>query len=123
MVKFTRGVDGESLLGTYHVSVYGFGINSFSLMAKEEIPYKNSTIKLYPGHPQRDTVYNYTDTDYRIYSFNLHYTEVDKKPIRILVTPFTGDYSVYVANKPSNLDWEHEIFYYDWSTTNKTYND
>mmetsp|Transcript_16761 Transcript_16761/g.16657 ORF Transcript_16761/g.16657 Transcript_16761/m.16657 type:complete len:1644 (-) Transcript_16761:43-4974(-) len=121
-VSYVRGEDGkEDLIGSYHVAVYSASTTTFSIVAKETLPIKNTTIQLYPGHPQKDTVYNVTDGDYRIYYFTAHYTAETKQPFRITLTPITGKYSIYAANSLANLDWNTEIFFYNWrSDSNST---
>ncbi|CAG9324585.1 unnamed protein product [Blepharisma stoltei] len=113
-IKYAKGVDGETLNGEYHVAVYSTLSSSFSIVAKETIPGTNTTILIYPGHPQKDTLFNSNDTDYRIYYFPIHFTQQTKKPIRVSLTPITGKFSLYVANQLENLDWSREIFWYNW---------
>lgn len=117
-VKFIRGEDGEMLNSTYHVTVRANTASTFSIVAKTTVPTWNSTIRLSPGHAQLDTVYNYTDSDYRIYEFTLHYTQDTAQPIHISLTPYTGKYTLYVANRPENLNWGTQIFYYNWCSSN-----
>ena len=112
-VKYIRGVDSDTLVGTYHIMVHAIEPASFSIVVKETIPGYNTTIQLYPGHPQKDTIYNMTNMDYRIFFFPIHYTEETKQPITITLTAITGSYKIYVANQLSNLDWKNEIFYYN----------
>lgn len=119
-VKYTKGIDGPWLDGVYHIMVHSVGPTSFSIVAMETVPGKNSTIQLYPGHPQKDTIYNFTDQDYRIYYFPIHYTEETKQPIVISLTAITGHFSLYVANQLSNLDWDNEVFYYNWKNSSNT---
>lgn len=122
-VKYEKGVDDVVLNSTYHVTVKARTATTFSLVAKETVPTWNSTIQLLPGHAQLDTVYNYTDSDYRIYAFSLHYTEATAQALHITLTPYTGKYTIYVANRPENLNWNTEIFYYNWCTCNASHSD
>lgn len=120
-VRFERGIDGEMLNSTYHITVKARTASTFSIVAKETVPTWNSTIRLVPGHAQLDTVYNYTKSDYRIYTFTLHYTLADAQPIHISLTPYTGKYTIYVANRPENLDWDTEMFRFNWCTCNASH--
>ncbi|OMJ70119.1 hypothetical protein SteCoe_31973 [Stentor coeruleus] len=113
-VRYIRGVDSDTLTGTYHIMVYANDDTSYSIVAKESVPGKNSTIQIYPGHPQKDTIFNDPDRNYRIYFFPIHFTEENKQNIIITLSAITGNFSLYVANQLSNLDWKNEIFYYDW---------
>ena len=122
-IKWVKGVDSDSLKGTYHLVVFSGDACSFSIVASSVIPGKNTTIQIYPGHPQKDTVYNYTDQDYRIYSFPVHYTEENKQIITISLTPITGRFNLYAANSEKNLDWSKEIFYYNWKASNANHSD
>jgi hypothetical protein len=122
-VSYTRGVDGESLAGSYYIMVHALQPSSFSILAKEVIPGKNTTIQLYPGHPQKDTLYNYTNRDYRIYFFPVHFTEETKQTLTITLTAITGRFTIYVANQLSNLDWNNDIFYYNWKSNSNGLND
>ena len=122
-IKWVKGVDSDSLKGTYHLVVFAGDACSFSIVASSVIPGKNTTIQIYPGHPQKDTVYNYTDQDYRIYSFPVHYTEENKQTITITLTPITGRFNLYAANSEKNLDWSKEIFYYNWKASNTNHSD
>jgi hypothetical protein len=115
-VSYVKGIDGKNLNGTYHIAVYAFSMSSFTIVAQTKMPDLNSTVQLYPGQAQSDTLYNVTDGEYRIYSFNVMFSEENKQPIRITLTPISGSYAMYVANSPNNLDREREIFYYDWCT-------
>ena len=119
-VMYERGVDRESLMGTYHIMVHSIGASAFTIIAMETMPGRNSTIQLYPGHPQKDTIYNYTDQNYRIYYFPIHYTAENKQPIVISLTAITGKFNIYVANQLSNLNWTSEIFYYNWKNSTNT---
>ena len=120
-IKWVKGVDNESLTGTYHVLAFSSSPSSFSIVAKTSIPGRNSTIQIYPGHPQKDTVYNYTGSEYRIYMFPVHYTEETKQKLTITLTSITGKFSIYVANKISNLDWDNKLFYYNWKGSDKSH--
>jgi hypothetical protein len=122
-IKWVKGVDSDSLKGVYHLFVFGTYASSYSIVAKTTIPSKNTTIQIYPGHPQKDTVYNYTNRDYRIYTFPIHFTEDTKQKISISLTAITGRFTLYVANKISNIDWKKEIFYYNWKSTSTSHSD
>ena len=122
-IKWVKGIDSNSLKGTFHLLVYSADACSFSIVASSVIPGKNTTIQIYPGHPQKDTVYNYTDQDYRIFSFPVHYTEDNKQTITISLTPITGKFNLYAANSEKNLDWSKEIFYYNWKASNANHSD
>ena len=100
--------------------VHSIGASAFTIIAMETMPGRNSTIQLYPGHPQKDTIYNYTDQNYRIYYFPIHYTAENKQPIVISLTAITGKFNIYVANQLSNLNWTSEIFYYNWKNSTNT---
>ena len=113
-VTFVKGEDGSSLVGTYHIAVSSFILSTFSIVAREYIPGRNATIWLYSGQSQQDVLYNDTDNNYRIYAFYIHYTEETKQPIRVSLTPLSGSFELYVANRPENIDWDKGIFYYDW---------
>jgi hypothetical protein len=122
-VKYEKGVDGASLNSTYHVTVRASTAATFSLVAKETVPSWNSTIVLVPGRAQLDTVYNYPNGEHRIYSFSLHYTAATAQAVHITLTPYTGKYTLYVANRPENLNWSTEVFYYNWCTCNNSHPD
>jgi hypothetical protein len=122
-VKYEKGVDAEFLNSTYHVTVKARNAATFSIVAKETVPSWNSTIRLLPGHAQLDTVYNYTNSDFRLYAFTLHYTAVTAQPIHIAITPYTGKYTIYVANSPEVIDCDRETFYYNWCTCNDDHTD
>ena len=113
-LTYVRGRDRESLVGTYHLGVFCSSQATFTIVAYQKLPGKNSTVQIYPGHPQKDTVYNMTDSDYRIYWFPVHFQPETKQNMQITLTPITGAFSVYVANNLGNLDWQNEIFYYNW---------
>jgi len=49
IVDYNKGEDGDTLEGTYHISVYGILQSTFSLVASETIPGQNSTTTLLPG--------------------------------------------------------------------------
>lgn len=122
-IKWVKGIDSDSLKGTYHLMVLGIEASSLSILAKTTVPGKNTTIQIYPGHPQKDTVYNYTDRDFRIYSFPVHYSDDNRQTITITLTAITGTFNLYAANKLSNLDWNSEIFYYNWKASNSNHSD
>ncbi|OMJ88503.1 hypothetical protein SteCoe_9537 [Stentor coeruleus] len=122
-VRYIRGVDSDSLTGTYHIMVFANEDTFFSIVAKESVPGKNSTIQIYPGHPQKDTIFNDPDRNYRIYFFPIHFTEETKQNIIITLSAITGNFSLYVANQLSNLDWKKEIFYYNWRNDVTNYSD
>lgn len=123
-IKWQKGVDSDSLVGVYHLMVFGTAASSFSIVAKTSIPGRNSTIQIFPGHPQKDTVYNVSGHEYRIYTFPVHFTEETKQKISVSLTVITGKFTIYVANKLSNIDWKHEIFLYDWkSSSSKNHSD
>lgn len=122
-IKWIKGVDSDSLKGTYHLMVFSSDPCSYSIVATSTTPGKNTTIQIYPGHPQKDTVYNYTDMDYRIYSFPVHYTEETKQVIKISLTEITGKFNLYAANSERNLDWNKEIFYYNWKSSDLNHSD
>lgn len=113
-VTYVKGEDGASLVATYHIAVYSYLLTTFSLVAREYIPGRNATIWLYSGQSQQDVLFNDTDNDYRLYAFYVHYTEETKQPIRVSLTPLSGNFTLYVANRLENLDWSKGIFYYDW---------
>ena len=123
-IKWQKGVDSDSLVGIYHLMVFGTAASSFSIVAKTSIPGSNSTIQIFPGHPQKDTVYNISGHEYRIYTFPVHFTEETKQKIAVSLSVITGKFTIYVANKLSNIDWKHETFLYDWkSSSNKNHSD
>jgi hypothetical protein len=122
-IRWVKGIDSNSLKGTYHIMVFSSDACSFSIVAISVLPGKNTTIQIFPGHPQKDTVYNYTDQDYRIYSFPVHYSEENKETITISLTPITGKFNLYAANSEKNLDWSKEIFYYNWKADNSNHSD
>jgi hypothetical protein len=39
------------------------------------------------------------------------------------LTPYTGKYTIYVSNKPENLEWDTQTFYYNWCTCNDSHAD
>lgn len=114
MVNFTRGLEKESLQGKYYISVYNRGGVYYSIIAKETVPGKNSSSHLYSGHPQKDTLYNKTQQNFRIYSFNIPKTYDQKPSIKIALTAISGKFAFYVANSPSNFNWDTEDFVYNW---------
>jgi hypothetical protein len=63
-VAFFKGVDGNSLVGTYHAAVYGVTQSTFSILANQQIPERNSTIQLVPGKAQQDVLKKGDDTDF-----------------------------------------------------------
>ena len=63
-VTYDLGQDGDSLEGTYHISVYGVLESTFSIVADQTVPGQNSTITLLPGKAQRDTVSVGDETDF-----------------------------------------------------------
>lgn len=113
-VTYVKGEDGASLVATYHVAVYSYMFATFSLVAREYVPGRNATIWLYSGQSQQDVLFNNSDNDYRLYAFYVHYTEETKQPIRVSLTPLSGSFTLYVANRLENLDWSKGVFYYDW---------
>ena len=122
-VVYSQGVDGSYLNGTYHLTVYSMSVSTFTILAQLKETGQNSTIALLPGHPQSDTLYNLTDSDYRLYSFNLDYNDLTKQPVRVVLTPISGVYDIYVTSDPNNLDEENQIFYYDWCTESQNRSD
>ncbi|CAG9327906.1 unnamed protein product [Blepharisma stoltei] len=98
-IKYVKGLTEDSLVGEYHISVYSPLSSFFSIVAKESTPDENTKILLYPGHPQRDTLYNTTDVRYRLYYFPVHFPKDDKKAIKISLIPITGKFTIYVGTR------------------------
>lgn len=113
-VSFFKGEDKETLEGLYLVKVSCSSGCYYSIIAREKVAGKNSTLHLIPGHPQKDTLFNLTDKDYRLYYFNV---DLVKSDIKIFLTGITGKFSMFVSNNPNNIDWKNEIFYYNWKAT------
>lgn len=73
-VMYVRGEtsDLSDLTGIYHIAVYGRTLSTFSIVANESHPSRNTTIRLLPGHPQKDTLWNEPSRQYRIFRFDVH---------------------------------------------------
>ena len=115
IVSFYRGDERDSLAGVYLVKVLCEEGCYYSIVVRESIPMKNSTVHLIPGHPQKDVLQNVTDRDYRIYYIDVGESDHD---IKIVLTGHTGKFNLFVANSEKNLDWTHEKFYYNWKGEN-----
>ena len=113
-VSFFKGEEKETLESLYLVSVSCATGCYYSIIARERVAGKNSTLHLIPGHPQKDTLFNLTDKDYRLYYFTV---DLVKSDIKILLTGITGKFSMFVSNNPNNIDWKNDIFYYNWKAT------
>lgn len=76
-VIYTKGETNDlmDLTGVYHIAVYGRTLSTFSLVAHEIQPDRNTTIRLLPGHPQKDTLWNIIGRNYRIFRFDVNYPE------------------------------------------------
>ena len=112
-ITYLKGRDYNSLNGTYHIAVYSKSPSRFSIVVKEIHPDGNTTIQLYPGIPQKDTLYD-SCMNYRLYYFPVHFSENNAQPIRINLTPITGKFHIYATNRIENIDFNHRIFWYYW---------
>ncbi|OMJ79042.1 hypothetical protein SteCoe_21026 [Stentor coeruleus] len=114
IVNYTKGLEKESLQGKYYISVLNNEGVYYSIIAKEMVPGKNSSLHLYSGHPQKDTVYNQTQQNFRIYNFNIPKAHDLKPSIKIALTVISGKFAFYVANSPNSFNWDTEDFAYNW---------
>ena len=112
-IIFVRGEQKETLSGAYYISVYSNEGSYFSLTVKEMMPTSNTTIQLYPGHPQRDTIYNINNKGSRYYYFHVPGYDLQKPPIQIMLTALTGEYVIYVSNNETRLDLSSSSFSYN----------
>ena len=113
-VVFVKGEEKETLESLYLISVTCFSGCYYSIIAREKAVGKNNTLHLIPGHPQKDTLYNVTDKDYRLYYFCVDSVKSD---LKIVLTGITGKFSMFVSNNPDNVDWKNEKFDYHWKAT------
>ncbi|OMJ77525.1 hypothetical protein SteCoe_22853 [Stentor coeruleus] len=118
-ITYKKGRDFNELNGTYHIAVYSEGPTQYSIVAKETHPNENTTIQLYPGIPQKDTLTSPCKS-YRFYYFPIHFTNETKQQIRISLTPITGSFHIYVANNIENIDFVKRIFWYNWESNSSS---
>lgn len=114
-INFLRGEDGVTLVGSYFFVVTSlFSFTHFTIIAVEDTPDYNSTLRLRDGYPQMDSLSSRPDSHYRIYTFSTDYSDDHKKPIKLTITPFAGAFELYVDNSLSSLDTQHMSFEYTW---------
>lgn len=113
-VVFIKGKEKETLESLYLVSVTCFSGCYYSIIAREKAVGKNNTLHLIPGHPQKDTLFNVTGKDFRLYYFNVDSVKSD---LKIVLTGITGKFSMFVSNNPDNVDWKNERFDYNWKVS------
>jgi len=111
--EFVKGVDRDSLTGRYFIAVRTGDRTELSIVAREVLPDFNSTIMLYPGQAQRDSLVK-NDTSFRLYNFDIRYTPDTMRPIVIQIRPILGQFQLFVANSPNTL--VHSSFYFNWSS-------
>lgn len=115
-VEFVKGLEEVWVNGTYYVTIRAITTASFTLLAHEQVPSRNATIALYPGQTQRDRLVRESGGGFRLYSFEIHYTNETKRPIYISLTPYSGRFHMYVANSDRTYDQSTSLFAYNWST-------
>lgn len=121
-VDFVKGAGEEWVNGTYYATVKAETAASFTLLAHEEVANRNTTIALYPGQVQRDRLVKESEGGFRLYSFEIRYTNETKREIDITLTPFSGRFHMYVANSDKTYDQSTTFFAFNWSTdTNSAY--
>lgn len=105
MVGFEKGLDFEELNITYYATVQAEDYCSFSLLNRQSLPGTHAVAKLFPGISQRDVLWKTDQNDlFRLYKFDLYWTENAKKDVDITLTPFSGAFRICVAaNATSNL--------------------
>lgn len=112
-IIYKKGRDYSTLNGTYHIAVYSEAPTRYSIVVKEIHPNGNTTIQLYPGISQKDTLYDSCMRD-RLYFFPIHFNNDTKQTIRITLTPITGKFNLYATNRIENIDFTKRIFWYHW---------
>jgi len=115
-VDFVKGTDDPWVNGTYYATVTAETAVSFTILVHEQVASHNTTIALYPGQVQRDRLVREPQGGFRLYSFEVRYTNETKREIDITLTPFAGRFHVYVANSDKTYDQSTALFAYNWST-------
>ena len=118
-ITYKKGRDFITLNSTYHLAVYSSQPSRFTIVVKEIHPSGNTTIQLYPGIPQKDTLYN-TCMQHRLYFFPIHYTEATRQTIRVTLSPITGKFLLYATNRIENIDFVKHIFWYYWQANSSS---
>jgi hypothetical protein len=115
-VDFSKGIGETWVNGSYYVTIRADSAASFSLLAHEQVPSRNTTIALYPGQTQRDRLVKEPGGGFRLYSFEIRYTNETKRAINIVLTPYSGRFHLYVANSDKTYDQSKGLFAFNWST-------
>ncbi|OMJ74814.1 hypothetical protein SteCoe_26193 [Stentor coeruleus] len=119
-ITYIKGKDGLSLEGKYRLAVFSNHGTYYSILATEMLPNINTTIQLYPGYPQKDTLFNTQGQNYKIYSYN--FPIVDGQPtLYIYISSLIGRFSIYIANNNNNIDWDIWDFNYNWHFKSSNY--
>lgn len=117
-VIYQKGKDFDSLTGIYFIIIQCPAGCYYSIVPREQIPGKNTTIHLIPGHPQKDKLENIEGRDFRIYYFDVTLQE----DIKILLAGHTGKFEILVSSDQGSMDWNNERFYYDWKAVSSQAN-
>ncbi|OMJ79043.1 hypothetical protein SteCoe_21027 [Stentor coeruleus] len=119
-ITYVIGQDGLSLEGKYKLAVFSKHGTYYSILATEMLPNINTTAQLYSGCPQKDTLFNTQDQNYKIYSYN--FPIANNQPIlHIYFSTLIGRFYIYIANNNNNIDWDMSDFNYNWYFESSNY--
>lgn len=113
-VVYVKGEDAISLNGLYHIGIWSAEQATYTLTVEESFTNYNTTTLLLPNTPQEGTVFNAKDGDYKIYEVSVAYEAESARPLKFMLSPSQGKFSLYVASSFENWDIIKQSFAYNW---------
>ena len=109
-IIYIKGEEDESLKSKYFISVFCEIGCYYSISAKSSIPNHNSSVQLYPGHPQKDILFKDQGEDFRLYSFFIGSTPSNYSTSTIYLSDFSQNIELQVRLEDSsqNHTWKLE---------------
>ena len=101
-IIYIKGEEFDSLKSKYFISVFCETGCYYSISAKSSIPNHNSSVQLYPGHPQKDILFKAQGPDFRHYSFFISSSPSNYSKSTIYLSDFNQNIEIQVSLEDSS---------------------